>query len=180
MPRPSTAAIWRRFSPGVRWSKPWKRAANNQVIRWVFLPSTPGSVYNSSAALRGTLPAPRTKERRWNVILSGLLIGVLAVVVIFTSRANFLSPAAVVVVAAIGLVALMLQLRFRYRGFPGVQAPTWLNVLGTICAIVAFFGDVLRVRGGIAEVIALIAIGCFAVSGGMVLHGLRKQRVSPK
>jgi hypothetical protein len=126
------------------------------------------------------LPESGTKPRRWNVILSALLIGVLAVVVIFTNRANFLSPTAVVVVAAIGLVALMLQLRFRYRGFPGVQAPAWLNVLGTICAIIAFFGDILRVRGAIAEVIALVAIGCFAVSGGMVLHGLRKQRVSPK
>ena len=126
------------------------------------------------------MPEPGTKQRRWNVILSGLLIGVLAVVVIYTNRASFLSPSAVVVVAAIGLIALMLQLRFRYRNFPGVKPPAWLNVLGSICAIVAFFGDVLHVRAGIAEVIALIAIGCFAVSGGMVLHGLRKQRVSMK
>jgi hypothetical protein len=126
------------------------------------------------------LPEPGIKPRRWNVILSGLLIGVLAVVVMFTSRANFFSPTAVVVVAAIGLVALMLQLRFRYPDLPGVHAPAWLNVLGTACAIVAFFGDILRVRGGVAEVIALIAVGCFAVSGGMVLHGLRKQRVSLK
>jgi drug/metabolite transporter (DMT)-like permease len=126
------------------------------------------------------LPEPRTKPRRWNVILSGLLIATLAAIVIFTNRANFLNPVSVVVVAAIGLVALMLQLRFRYGEVPVVHAPVWLNALGTACAIVAFFGDFLHIRGGIAEVIALIAVGCFAVSGGVVLHDLRKRRALPK
>ena len=140
----------------------------------------PGSVYNRKLRPRGSLPEPGIKQRRWNVILSGVLIGTLALIVIFTNRANFLSPTAVVVVAAIGLVALMLQLRFRRSDLPTVHPPAWLNLLGTVSAIVAFFGDFLRIRPGLAEVIALIAVGCFAVSGGMVLHGLRKQRVSPK
>jgi hypothetical protein len=126
------------------------------------------------------LPEPGTKQRRWNVILSGLLIGILAVIVTFTNRANFLSPTAVVVVAAIGLVALMLQLRFRYPDVSGVRVPVWLNLLGTVCAIAAFLGDFLRLPAAVAEVVALVAVGCFGVSGGIVLHELRKRRAVSK
>src|SRR5207244_12690861 len=115
-----------------------------------------------------------------HAISSAVLFVTLSLVLISTNRSNFLCPTAVVVVAAIGLVALMLQLRFRRSDLPTVHPPAWLNLLGTVSAIVAFFGDFLRIRPGIAEVIALIAVGCFAVSGGMVLHGLRKERVSPK
>lgn len=115
-------------------------------------------------------------ERRWNVILSGLLIGTLALIVTFTNRAAFLSPIAVVVVTAIGLVALMLQLRFRYRETTRARAPMWLNIAGTISALTAFFGDFLHLSPGIAEAIALIAVGCYAISGGIVLHELRRQR----
>lgn len=119
-------------------------------------------------------------ERRWNVILSGLLIGTLAVIVTFTNRAAFLSPVAVVVVTAIGLVALMLQLRFRYRDTARVRAPLWLNIAGTVFALIAFFGDYLRLSPDLAEVIALLAVGCYAVSGGIVLHELRRQRTLSK
>ena len=115
-------------------------------------------------------------ERRWNVILSGLLIGALAVVVTFTTRAAFLSPIAVVVVTAIGLVALMLQLRFRYRETTKARPPMWLNIAGTVFALTAFFGDFLRLAPNVAEVIALLAVGCYAISGGIVLHELRRQR----
>jgi hypothetical protein len=122
-----------------------------------------------------------TKQRRWNVILSGLLIGTLAVLVTFTSRAAFLSPTAIVVVAAIGLVALLLQLRLRYREIAGgIHVPLWLNVTGTIFALVGLFADFLHIRSAIAEVLALIAIGCFGVSGGFVLHNLRKRRAPTK
>lgn len=119
-------------------------------------------------------------ERRWNVILSGLLIGTLAIIVTFTNRAAFLSPVAVVVVTAIGLVALMLQLRFRYRDSARARAPMWLNIAGTLFAFTAFFGDFLRLSPDIAEVIALLAVGCYAVSGGIVLHELRRQRALTK
>ena len=119
---------------------------------------------------------PDKSERRWNVILSGLLIGTLAVIVTFTNRAAFLSPIAVVVVTAIGVVALMLQLRFRYREMTMVRAPMWLNIVGTVFALTAFFGDFLRLSPGVAEVVALVAVGCYGVSGGVVLHELRRQR----
>lgn len=121
------------------------------------------------------------KQRRWNVILSGFLIAALTIVVTFTSRANFLSPTSVIVVAAVGVVALMLQLRFRYKDIAGaVHIPMWLNVLGVLFALVAFFGDSLKIASGTAEVVALIAVGCFGISGALVLHEMRKQRISPK
>jgi drug/metabolite transporter (DMT)-like permease len=126
-------------------------------------------------------PLPDDRHRRrWNVIMSGLLIGTLALIVTFTNRAAFLSPTAVVVVAAVGLVALMLQLRFRYGNLTGVRAPAWCNVLGTIFALAAFLGDRLHLRGRILEVLALLAVGCFGISGGIVLHTLRKRRAGPK
>ena len=52
------------------------------------------------------------RSRRWTVILSGLLCGLLALVVIYTKPGAFYSPIAVMVVAAIGLAAVLLQLRF--------------------------------------------------------------------
>jgi hypothetical protein len=114
------------------------------------------------------------------VILSGLLIGTLAVIVTFTNRAAFLSPTAVVVVAAVGLAAVLLQLRFRDPELPGVYVPNWLNVLAIVFAMIAFFGDLLRIKPQVSEVIALLAVGCFAISGGMVMHALRKRSAAPK
>jgi hypothetical protein len=135
--------------------------------------------------LLATLPETATqaagnKQRRWSVIVSALLIGTLAVLVTFTSRAAFLSPTAIVVVAAIGLIALLLQLRFRYREIAEVHVPVWLNCAGTVFALVGFFADYLHIRSSIAELLALFAIGCFAVSGGFVLHRLRKHRAIQK
>ncbi len=127
------------------------------------------------------MPEPKVKERRWNVILSGLLIGVLAAIVTLTSRAAFLSDTAIVVVAAIGLMALLLQLRFRYREIASrVHVPVWLNVAGIVLALIAFFADYLHLRAGATEILALFAIGCFGVSGGFVLHELRRQRAPMK
>jgi len=45
------------------------------------------------------------RNRRWNVIGSGLLCAAFAVVVLYTSPRAFFSPLALVVVAAIGLAA---------------------------------------------------------------------------
>jgi drug/metabolite transporter (DMT)-like permease len=127
------------------------------------------------------LSASESQRRRWNVITSGLLIAALALVVMFTNRANFLSPIAVIVVAAVGAVALMLQLRFRYREVTThVHVPLWLNVLGVVFALSALFGEPLHLHGQTVEVIALLAVFCFAISGAFILHELRKQRAVPK
>jgi len=126
------------------------------------------------------LARPHRKNRRWNVILSGVLVGTLAVIVTFTNRAAFLSPTAVVVVAAVGLAAVLLQLRFRDPDLPGVYVPSWLNILATIFAMIAFFGDMLHLRPQVSEIMALLAVGCFAISGGMITHALRKRSATPK
>ena len=117
-----------------------------------------------------------SKQRRWTVIVSGLLIGTLALIVTFTSRAAFLSPTSVVVLAAVGLVAVLLQLRFRDPELPGINAPNWLNVLAIVFAMVASFGDLLHIRPQILEVVALLAVGCFVISAGIVMRELRKRR----
>ena len=117
-----------------------------------------------------------SKQRRWTVSVSGLLIGTLALIVTFTSRAAFLSPTSVVVLAAVGLVAVLLQLRFRDPELPGINAPNWLNVLAIVFAMVAFFGDLLHIRPQILEVVALLAVGCFVISAGIVMRELRKRR----
>jgi len=105
------------------------------------------------------------------------LVGALALIVTFTTRAALVSPAAVVVVAAIGVMALMLQLRLRYQQKAGdMHLPSWLNLFGGVLALIAFLHDWLHIRVGMAELIALAAVGCFGVSGTLVLHNLRKRR----
>ena len=89
--------------------------------------------------------------RRWKVIASGLLLLALAVVVIYTRPNAFLSPIALVVVAAIGLAALLLQVRFR-QDLPQVRSPLWLNVLGLLCAMLALPADFLRMSRRTLEV----------------------------
>jgi|SRR5581483_1715350 uncharacterized membrane protein len=125
--------------------------------------------------------ATTTKSRRWTVIGSGLLCGVLALVVIFTKPAAFHSPLAVVVVAAIGLAAVLLQVRLRNRevGQP-IRTPVWLNVLGIAFAIAALLGDVLRLSRDMTESLALGAVGAFAISSALVLHAFRKDRIGSR
>lgn len=67
-------------------------------------------------------------RRRWTVIAAGLLILALALVVIYTGPAAFLSPIALVVVAAIGLAALLFQIRFR-QDLPEIRSPWGLIFL---------------------------------------------------
>jgi len=120
-------------------------------------------------------------SRRWTVIASGLLCCGLGVVVLYTRRSAFSSPLSVVVVAAIGLAAVLLQLRFynREHSIP-VQAPVWLNVLGVLFAMAALFADVLRLSGPMAEAMALGAVGSFAISSALILHAFRKRRIASK
>ena len=121
-------------------------------------------------------PAPAPKPRRSTIFAAGFLLLALALVVIYTSRNAFLSPLALVVVAAIGLAALLLQLRLRKDIDAPVHAPLGLNLLGLIFAVAAIFADVLRLSAGLLQVAALGAVVCFAISGIVVLHALRKPR----
>ena len=101
----------------------------------------------------------------------------LAIVVLYTSRTAFSSPLALVVVAAVGLVALLLQLRLRQDLQTSVRAPLWLNVVGLLFAVVSIFADVLHLSATLMLIAALGAVLCFATSGMVVLQALRKRRI---
>jgi peptidoglycan/LPS O-acetylase OafA/YrhL len=121
-------------------------------------------------------PPSAPQPRRWTIFAAALLLIALTLVVIYTSRGAFSSPLAIVVVAAIGLAALLLQLRLRRDVGRQVHAPVWLNVLGLTCALAAVFADVLHMSGGLMLVAALGAVLCFAASGIVVLRALRQQK----
>jgi uncharacterized membrane protein len=122
-------------------------------------------------------PAPRGAT----IVPAGLLLAALALVVLYTSRRAFLSPVALVVVAAIGVAALLLQRRLRPapstsgRG-DSLRASFWLNVLGVVFAVAAVFADVLHLNGVFLLIAALAGVLSFAVSGILVLSALRKRR----
>lgn len=120
-------------------------------------------------------PTPLPKPRGWALVAAGLLLLALALVVIYTGRGAFLSPLALVVVAAIGLAALLLQLRLRKDTDKSIHAPLWLNVLGLIFAFGAVTADVLHLAANLMLVAALAAVVCFAVSGVNVLRSLRRR-----
>lgn len=121
-------------------------------------------------------PDHTPKTRRWSIVAAGLLLLALALVVIYTSRSAFFSPLALVVVAAIGLAALLLQIRLRKDLPAPIRAPLWLNVLGLICAVAAVFADVLHLGPNLLQVAALGAVVCFGISGTTVLHALHKKK----
>lgn len=127
------------------------------------------------------MPENRPNSRRWTVIASAMLCCGLGVVVIYTKRSALVSPLAVVVVAAIGLAAVLLQLRYynREHGNP-IHAPVWLNIVGVLFASIALFSDVLGLNWQIAELMALGAVGSFAISSAMILHAFRKHRMMSK
>ena len=121
-------------------------------------------------------PAPPPKPRGWALVAAGLLLLALALVVIYTEQSAFLSPLALLVVAAIGLAALLLQLRLRKDLDKRIHAPLWLNVLGLIFAVGAVLTEFLHLSANIMLVGALAAVVCFALSGMSVLRSLRKQK----
>ena len=100
----------------------------------------------------------------------------LALVVIYTSRGAFFSPLALVVVAAIGLAALLLQLRLRKDVNSGIHPPLWVNVLGLIFALLAVWADFAHVKASVMLLAALGAVICFSISGIAVLRSLRRQK----
>jgi amino acid transporter len=126
-------------------------------------------------------PSPTPPPRRWTIFAAALLLFALALVVIYTSRRAFSSPLALVVVAAIGMAALLLQLRLRKSdkdgidASPRVRSPLWLNILGVAFALAALAADILHWTANAMLVSALGAVVCFAVSGTAVLHALRKK-----
>ena len=130
---------------------------------------------------RTHLPEPSTNaSRRWTVIAAGLLILAISIVVIYTRGAAFRSPTAAVVLAAIGLAAVLFQRLLREAAPAQVRVPQWLNLIGIVCAACALFADRLRLGENLYQVAALIAVGCFGISSVVVLDGIRKNRIAPK
>ncbi|MFZ0951544.1 MAG: hypothetical protein WAN17_04715 [Candidatus Sulfotelmatobacter sp.] len=139
-------------------------------------------------------PGPTPQPRGPTIIAAGLLLAALAVVVLYTSRRAFLSPVAMVVVAAIGVAALLLQRRLRPDLHsdldsdlgPAAQpsspqdsparAPLRLNAAGVVFAIAAVFADVLHLNPALILITALAAVISFGISGVIVLNALRKPR----
>ena len=103
---------------------------------------------------------------------AGFLLLALALVVLYTSNSAFSSPLALVVVAAIGFAALLLHLRLRHTS---VHPPFWLNVVAVLFAVAAVIVDFLHLSATVMLLAALGAIVCFALSGIVVLHALRKR-----
>lgn len=125
--------------------------------------------------------APRPLHRRWTVIASALLCGSLALVVMFTNRRAFYSPLAIVVVAAIGAAAVMLQTRLRkMERTPTARHSAWLNVLGILFALAALFADYLQPSPQFAQTMALGAVASFGIGSAILLHAFRKERVTSK
>jgi hypothetical protein len=56
----------------------------------------------------------------------------------------------------------------------------WLNILGVGFALAALFADFLGLSWQMAQVMALGAVGSFAISSSMILHAFRKGRMSSK
>jgi len=114
------------------------------------------------------------------VIAAGLLILAIGLIVMFTGNAAFHSPTAAVVLAAVGLVAVLMQLHLRPEAAQKVRAPQWLNLVGIVFAMAALFADYLKLSSALYQVSALGAVGCFGVSGVIVLDGIRRSRASAK
>jgi FtsH-binding integral membrane protein len=122
-------------------------------------------------------PTKTRKSRGWALVAAGFLLMALALVVVYTTRRAFLSPLALVVVAAIGLAALLLQLRLRKDLTSGVHAPLWVNVLGLIFALAAVCADFVHLGSNFMALAALGAVVCFSISGAWVLRSLRKEKI---
>jgi hypothetical protein len=131
-------------------------------------------VSNDSNSVRAVRPGGA------KLIAAAVLLAALAVVVLYTGRAALLSPLALVVIAAIGMVALLLQLRLRpdfskpVARRSSVRVSLGMNAAGVLFAVGAIFGDVLGLKPTLLLIAALAAVGCFAVSAVVVLNELRR------
>ena len=129
-------------------------------------------------------PGHQGRPRRSAIIAAGLLLAALALVVLYTTRRAFLSPVALVVVAAIGVAALLLQRRLNPNAkvAPGAKVfsrrgTLWLNLLGVVFAVGTLVADIFHLSARVMLVAALAGVVFFAASGAMVLSALRKRRV---
>lgn len=114
-------------------------------------------------------------HRRWTVLGSGLLCGVLAVIVIYTNPRAFRSPIALVVLAAIGVLAAVLQVRLRRETSSAQGLPLLLNLAGIISALAALGRGWLHISLEAEPVLALVAVSCFSVSTILLLESIRKR-----
>jgi uncharacterized membrane protein len=120
------------------------------------------------------------RRRRGSIVAAGLLLAALALVVLYTSRSAFLSPLALIVVAAIGVAALLLQRRLQpqvsgeYAVRTG-RSRLWLNGVGVLFAGVAVLADALHLGAMLLSAAALAAVVSFAASGLLVLRAMRKR-----
>ena len=121
------------------------------------------------------MPSLQARPRRKTVIGSGLLCCALTLVVLFTEPGTFRSPAAVVVVAAIGAAAVLFQLRIRNSTqSQSLHSPLWLNVLGILFAVAALFPTALNLGQKLPQTMALASVCSFAISSAIILHSFRK------
>ena len=146
-----------------------RQQASTPAIQWTF--ARKGGDCSLTSSGSGV-------ARRWTVIASGLLLLALVLVVIYTKHHAFASPWALVVVAAIGLAAILLQVQFR-KDLPSVSPPLWLNIVGLVCAVLSLLGDYLGMTPRTLQVSAFAAVICFGISGTLILHALRR-RPMPK
>ncbi|HEY1660160.1 MAG TPA: hypothetical protein VGG14_17545 [Candidatus Sulfotelmatobacter sp.] len=125
-----------------------------------------------------TKPASKSGTSRSTLIAAGFLLVALSLVVIYTTRGAFFSPLALVVVAAIGLAALLLQIRLRpdLSSSTDVHGPLWLNGVGVFSALAALVADFIHARQAWVLIAALVAVVSFGASGIIVLSGLRKRK----
>lgn len=122
-------------------------------------------------------PGSKSQPHGSTLIAAALLLAALALVVLYTERGAFLSPLALVVIAAIGVAALLLQLRLRPDLSSSVRAsargPLWLTAIGVIFAIAAVFADFFHLSPTLLLIASLVAVISFAVSGVILLSALR-------
>ncbi len=114
------------------------------------------------------------------VIASGLLLAALALIVLYTSRPAFLSPLSMVVVAAIGIAALLLQFRLLPEAVSSNAKASHrrslgLTALGVVFSLGAVFGDLIHFKSWFMLATGLAAVFCFAISGIGLLNVLRKR-----
>jgi hypothetical protein len=131
-------------------------------------------------------PQARPAVEGRTLIAAGLLLGALAMVVLYTNQGSFLNPIALVVVAAIGAAALMLQRHLRpslssqtfsARDRPlSARAPLWLNALGVAFGLAALCANLFH-RVAWTLFAALAAVISFAASGVILIRALRKTRL---
>lgn len=128
-------------------------------------------------------PSPKSdskpRSRNVTLIAAALLLAALALVVLYTSRRAFMSPMALVVIAAIGVAALLLQLRLRpdFSSAAPSRRPLVLGAFGVISAIAAILADLFHMGATLILMAALAAVVSFAAIGIIVTGALRKHRV---